>query len=123
MGRAPILKIGSNIQQAKELLIQSFLKEGSNPRFDLNLRDFIDNSNAFGPSHTLLENFGGVEVLVGAHNSSPLMFEGYDKTRIQVNMDKRFVQNQECNWEYFLHNAQLEIIWMKKLEDYDEGPN
>ena len=52
---ALILKIGSNIQQDKELLIQSFLKEGSNPWFDLSLRDFIDNSNAFGPSHTLLE--------------------------------------------------------------------
>ena len=52
---APIFKMGSNIQQAKELLIQSFLKEGSNPRFDLSLRDFIDHSNASGPSHTLLE--------------------------------------------------------------------
>ena len=52
---ALIFKIGSNIQQAKELLIQSFLKEGLNPRFDLSLRDFIDNSNAIGPSHTLLE--------------------------------------------------------------------
>ena len=43
---APIFKIGSNIQRAKKLLIKSFLKEGSNPRFDPSLRDFIDNSNA-----------------------------------------------------------------------------
>ena len=56
---APILKLSFNIQRAKELLIKYFLKEGSNPRFDPFLRDFIDKSNAFGPSNTLLEQLGG----------------------------------------------------------------
>ena len=36
-------KIDYDTWQAKELLIESFLKEGSNPRFHLSLRDFTNN--------------------------------------------------------------------------------
>ena len=40
----PTFKIGSNTQQDNKLFIQSFLKQGSNPRFRPALRNFMDNS-------------------------------------------------------------------------------
>ena len=35
--------MGSNVQQASKLLMESFIKQGSTPRFQLSLRDFMDN--------------------------------------------------------------------------------
>lgn len=39
----PYFQVGFDIWQANELLMKSFLKEGSNPWFCLSLKDFTDN--------------------------------------------------------------------------------
>ena len=41
----PTFEIGSNTWWVDGLLIKSFLKEGSNPRFHPSLRDFANNTN------------------------------------------------------------------------------
>ena len=38
------LTIGFNTREANELSIESFLKEGGNPRLHLSLKNFMDNS-------------------------------------------------------------------------------
>jgi hypothetical protein len=40
----PTFRMVSNIQQANELLLESFSKEGSNSRFPPSLKTFTDNS-------------------------------------------------------------------------------
>ena len=40
----PTFKVGSDTQRVNKLSIESFFKEGSNPRFRPDLRDFVDKS-------------------------------------------------------------------------------